>query len=98
MSPTSFSKLLFEKVGPDQQVVLMTFDEDVEVPEHTHGEQWEFVVSGEVELTIEGVTRTYRTGESFHIPAGAPHGGVVKAGYRAVAFFDEPARYRARTG
>ena len=84
--------------GSDQQVVLMSFDEDVVVPEHSHGEQWEFVVAGEVELTIEGAARTYRAGESFHIPAKAPHGGVVKAGYRAVAFFDEPERYRARAG
>ena len=80
----------------DHQAVLMSFDEDVVVPEHSHAEQWEFVVAGEVELTIDGVTRTYRTGDSFHIPAGVPHGGVVKAGYRAVAFFDEPERYRAR--
>jgi quercetin dioxygenase-like cupin family protein len=81
--------------GLDHQAVLMSFDEDVIVPEHHHGAQWELVVAGEVELTIDGETRTYRAGDSFHIPAGVPHGGLVKAGYRAVAFFDEPARYRA---
>ncbi len=84
--------------SPDHQAVLMSFDEDVVVPEHSHAEQWEFVVAGEVELTIDGATRTYRTGDSFHIPAGVTHGGLVKAGYRAVAFFDEPERYRPRTG
>jgi quercetin dioxygenase-like cupin family protein len=84
--------------GPDQQVVLMTFDEDVEVPMHSHAEQWELVVAGEVELTIGDETRTYRAGDSFHIPGGVTHGGTVKAGYRAVAFFDEPERYRAKGG
>ena len=78
------------------QVALMSFDEDVVVPEHSHGEQWEFVVAGEVELTVGGTTRTYGQGDSFHIPAGAPHGALVKAGYRAVAFFDEAQRYQAR--
>ena len=82
----------------DHQAVLMSFDADVVVPEHEHGDQWEFVVAGEVELTVDGVTRTYRPGDSVHIPAGTPHGASVKAGYRAVAFFDEPERYRVRGG
>jgi quercetin dioxygenase-like cupin family protein len=78
------------------QVAFMRFDEEVTVPEHSHGEQWELVVAGEVALTVEGETRTYRVGESFHIPAGTPHAAVVRAGYRGLAVFDQPDRYQAR--
>ncbi|HOX25708.1 MAG TPA: cupin domain-containing protein [Candidatus Krumholzibacteria bacterium] len=81
--------------GATQQAALMSFDQEVVVPEHSHGEQWELVVAGEVVLTAGGATRTYRVGESFHIPAGALHSAVVKAGYRSVAFFAQPDRYRA---
>jgi len=82
--------------GATQQVAFMRFDREVAVPEHTHGEQWELAIAGEVVLTVAGATRTYRAGESFHIPAGAPHSAVVRAGYRGIGFFAQPDRYRAR--
>jgi quercetin dioxygenase-like cupin family protein len=78
------------------QIAFMRFDTDVVVPEHRHGEQWELVVAGELELTMGGESRTYRVGESFHIPAETPHSAAVKAGYRGLAIFDQPDRYRAR--
>lgn len=78
------------------QVAFLSFAEEVVVPEHRHAAQWELVVAGEVDLTVAGETRIHRAGDSFHIPAGVPHSAVVKAGYRAVAVFDEPTRYRAR--
>jgi quercetin dioxygenase-like cupin family protein len=68
----------------------------VTVPEHRHGEQWELVVGGEVELTVNGESRVYRVGESFHIPANTPHSAQVRAGYRGLAIFAQPDRYRAR--
>jgi quercetin dioxygenase-like cupin family protein len=78
------------------QVAFIRFDQDIVVPEHAHATQWEIVLSGEVELTVGGCTRSYRAGESFCIPAGEPHGAHVKAGYRAVILFEEASRYRAR--
>ena len=42
--------------GETQQAVCVEFAETVEVPEHAHDEQWEFVVCGKVELRIGGET------------------------------------------
>ena len=63
---------------------------------HSHRAQWELVIAGEVRLTKEGQERTYREGESFYIPEGVEHAGKVKAGYRAVIFFDQIDRYKAK--
>ena len=83
------------QAGP-QQVAFVRFDEDVEVPEHSHRAQWELVVAGEVHLRLEGEEHRSRPGDAFYIPAGVPHSATVKSGYRAVIFFDQPDRYRAR--
>jgi quercetin dioxygenase-like cupin family protein len=82
--------------GETQQVAFARFDEDVEVPTHSHRAQWELVIAGEVKLTMEGEERTYRQGESFYIPEGVEHAGHVRAGYRAIIFFDQNDRYRAK--
>ena len=82
--------------GDGQQVAFFEFEDDVEVPDHSHGEQWELVVSGEVALRVEGKETVYRKGDSFHIPTGVVHGAKVKAGYRAVAVFDQADRYKAK--
>ena len=81
--------------GGRQQVVLVEFDEDVDVPEHSHEEQWEIVVSGSVRLHMGGKETEYEAGETFFVPAGIPHAASVRAGYRAVIVFNEPDRYQA---
>ena len=44
-------------------------------------------------MTIGGVTKTYRPGDSYSIPAGVEHGATVKAGTRAIDVFEEADRY-----
>jgi quercetin dioxygenase-like cupin family protein len=78
------------------QVAFTRFDRDTDVPEHSHSAQWEIVLSGEVRLRSGGEETTYKSGQSFYIPGGKPHGAFVKAGFRSVIFFDEPHRYRAK--
>ena len=41
---------------------VLEFLEDVDVPEHTHGDQWEFAVAGRVELHREGETELIEAG------------------------------------
>ena len=60
----------------------------------SHGKR--LLVAEELRLTVDGVENTYREGDSFFIPAGAVHGAVVGAGYRAVIFFDQADRYQAK--
>ena len=84
--------------GPTQQVVFLEFTETVEVPEHSHAEQWEIVVAGTVALRIDGQTIHHSVGDSFFIPANTPHSATVQAGYKALLVFNAPDRYRAKSG
>ncbi len=82
--------------GARNQVVFFSFAQDVAVPEHSHGAQWEIVVAGEVRLKLQGEERTYRPGDAFFVPAGAPHSALVRAGFQSIAVFDQADRYRAK--
>jgi quercetin dioxygenase-like cupin family protein len=43
-------------------------------PNHTHGVQTAHIIlNGEMALTMDGVTKTYRTGERCDVPANAVH-------------------------
>jgi quercetin dioxygenase-like cupin family protein len=82
--------------GNEQQVVFAEFTETTEVPEHSHAEQWEIVLSGNVQLRMGGRTHEHGAGASFFIPAGVPHAATVRAGYRAIIVFNERGRYAAK--
>jgi len=47
------------------------------VPKHTHpGEEISYVMSGEIELNIDGqATKVVKVGEAFYAPDGVIHGG-----------------------
>ena len=83
-------------LGENQQVVFVEFGERLDVPEHAHGEQWEFVIAGKVELKIDGGTETFGPGDNFFIPAGKPHAATVHGGYKALIVFNERDRYKAK--
>lgn len=82
--------------GADQQVAFLEFGETVAVPEHSHDEQWEFVVAGRVELRTGGEPSEHNVGDSFYIPAGVPHAATVHAGYKAIIIFNSPDRYKTK--
>ncbi len=82
--------------GAGQQVVFAQFDETVDVPEHSHSEQWEFALGGRVDLKMDGQVLTHTAGENFYIPAGKPHGATVHAGYHAMMVFNESDRYKPK--
>jgi quercetin dioxygenase-like cupin family protein len=82
--------------GDKMQIVFIEFSDTIEVPEHAHAEQWEFVVSGRMELRREGTSREHGAGDNFFIPFGVPHSATVQAGYRAIIVFNEPGRYKRK--
>lgn len=84
--------------GEGRQTVFVEFLEDVDVPEHTHGDQWEFAVAGRVELHREGATELIEAGDNFFVPAGQPHSATVYRGYKAMMVFADPDRYRVKGG
>ena len=80
----------------DHQVVFLDIDPIGQIPPHSHGEQWGIVVEGEMELTIGGRTRTYRAGDSYHVPAGVEHNAKFLSHFRAIDVFADKDRYKAK--
>lgn len=79
--------------GEDHQILFMEFDKDVELPEHSHAAQGGIVLKGRIDLTIDGVHRSYEAGESYHIPEGVLHSGKIYAGYADITVFGQADRY-----
>jgi mannose-6-phosphate isomerase-like protein (cupin superfamily) len=82
--------------GDKTQVVFVEFSASHEIPEHTHAEQWEFVISGRVKVRMQGESREYGPGDNFFLPAGVPHGGSIQAGYRALIVLNEADKYKRK--
>jgi quercetin dioxygenase-like cupin family protein len=65
--------------GERMMLSLVTLAPDAVVPMHSHPhEQMGMLVSGTMELTIEGETRALTGNGMFFIPGGVPH--AAKAG------------------
>jgi len=77
----------------NNQLVFFNFNEDTEIPMHSHGAQWGIVVDGKIDLTIGGVEKTFVKGDSYNIKAGEIHGGKIYAGFKAIDFFEDADRY-----
>ncbi|MGD2095351.1 MAG: cupin domain-containing protein [Phycisphaerales bacterium] len=80
----------------NHQILFMKFDEDAEVPEHSHKSQWGIVLEGKIDLVVEGVKRTYTKGDRMFIPKGAKHSAKVYAGYADITFFNQRNRYKRK--
>lgn len=83
---------------PQGQAVFFRAEKDFEVPPHAHGAQWGIVVSGNLELTIEGETKTYAPGETYSIEAGETHSARLGVGTCVIDVFQDPDRYEAKAG
>ena len=84
--------------GPRMQAVFFSLEGPAEIPAHHHLAQWGVILEGEVEMTIEGRTRTLRQGDSYYIPDGAVHSARVLSSMKALDFFSEPDRYKPKAG
>ncbi|NOY59517.1 MAG: VOC family protein [Calditrichaeota bacterium] len=82
--------------GDLHQILFMEFENDIEIPEHSHGAQWGIVVTGEIELTVDGKKKLYKKGDKYFIPDGTIHSAKIKAGYSDITFFDEASRYKKK--
>ncbi|HYE80952.1 MAG TPA: cupin domain-containing protein [Clostridia bacterium] len=80
----------------DHQILFMEFDRDIDLPEHSHEDQWAVVLEGKIELVIGGVKKAYSKGDRYHIPAGVKHSGKIYAGYADITFFNEHNRYKVK--
>jgi quercetin dioxygenase-like cupin family protein len=82
--------------GTGQQAVFAQFDEELNVPEHSHAEQWEFCLAGSVVLRRGSGDEEFQAGDNFFIPAGLSHSATVRAGYKAMIVFNAPDRYQPK--
>ncbi len=80
--------------GKNEQIVFFEIEAGGVVTPHSHGEQYGFVIDGELELTIGDDTRIYKKGDSYHIPEGVVHSGEVKTFVRVMDFFADVERYQ----
>lgn len=82
--------------GKTQQFVFMSFEKDVEVPEHSHEAQWGVVLEGEIELTIDGKKYTLTKGDTYFIPKDIKHRAIIRRGYKDLTLFNQKDRYKVK--
>ena len=80
----------------NQQFVFMGFENDIEVPEHSHEAQWGVVLDGETELTIDGKKCNLTKGDTYFIPEDAKHSAKIKKGYKDLTLFNQKDRYKTK--
>jgi quercetin dioxygenase-like cupin family protein len=88
-----YSRLL---QGTDQQAAFFELPEGFVIPPHSHCAQWGLVVSGELELTISGVTKLYGPGDEYYIVNDEVHEARALTKVRAIDFFNDSGRYKAK--
>ena len=82
----------------DKQVVFFEIEPVGKMPDHSHCSQWGIVVDGEMELTIGGQKKIYRTGDSYFIPDGVIHSANFPTKVFVIDVFDSPDRYKIKSG
>lgn len=80
----------------NHQIIFMKFDEDIEIPEHCHEAQWGIVLEDKIDLTVNGVTATYKKGDRYFLEKGIVHSAKIYAGYSDITFFNQKDRYSAK--
>lgn len=81
----------------NHQVIFMSFENDIEVPEHSHEAQWGIVLNGEIELTINSKKQIFKKGDTYFIPNNVLHSAIIKAGYKDLTLFNQKDRYKPKT-
>lgn len=82
--------------GNRNQTVYFDIQPVGEIPPHSHCDQWGLVLEGEMDLTIDGETKTYRKGDRYFIPEGVVHSAVFGTRVQVIDVFGSPNRYRVK--
>jgi quercetin dioxygenase-like cupin family protein len=85
---------LIRRVLATSDVMMLaefTFEEGVEVPEHTHPhDQVGYVVAGRMHMVMGEETVECGPGDSYHAPCGVPHSGAALERSVVVDVFSPP--------
>ena len=82
--------------GKDKQVVFFEMQPAIELPPHSHCDQWGFVVEGAMRLNIAGKPKVYRKGDRYFIPEGIVHSATFLTKVNAIDIFADPERYKIK--
>ncbi|UCE38309.1 MAG: cupin domain-containing protein [Thermoplasmata archaeon] len=82
--------------GGNRQILFMSFENDIEIPVHSHEAQWGVILDGELELNINGVKNNYSKGDTYFIPKGVKHSAKIKKGYKDLTLFNQKDRYKSK--
>ena len=80
MVPRQLAPGVTAKISSGEKIMfsLVTLAPNAVVPEHSHPhEQMGMMVSGEMELTVAGETRTLSGNAVYLVPGGVPHKAVA---------------------
>lgn len=86
----------FLSQAENHQIIFMEFEEDIDLPEHSHAAQVGVVIRGKIDLLVSNRLMTYEKGDIYYIPSGVKHSGKIYSGYADITFFDEPGRYNRK--
>ena len=81
--------------GENCQLVFMKIEAIGDVLPHKHGAQWGIVIEGEMLLTIDGVEKSYKKGDTYYVPEGVVHSAQFVTQVYLVDFFADKERYSA---
>ena len=82
--------------GENQQIIFMSFENDAEIPEHSHEAQWGVILAGEIEFIIDGKKCTFTKGDAYFIPKDVKHSVRIRKGYKDLTLFNQKERYKAK--
>ncbi len=75
----------------DMMIVEWRAEAGVELPTHSHPhQQTGYVVSGEIAITIDGVTTLCKPGDSWAIPGGVAHSAAFPVESVVIDVFSPP--------
>ncbi len=80
----------------DKQVVFFDIQPVGVIPPHSHCAQWGIMLEGEMSLTIDEETKTYRKGDRYYIPEGVVHSANFISRVNVIDIFDAPDRYKTK--
>lgn len=80
----------------NHQIVFMYFNQDADIPPHSHDAQWGIVLEGKIALTIEDSEQIFTKGDRFYILKGETHSAKISAGYASMEFFADKDRYKIK--
>jgi len=81
----------------EQQFIFMYFEHDVIIPAHSHAAQWGVVLSGTMNLHIDGTVQTLKKGDTYYIGNDVRHSVTIKKGYSDLTLFDQRDRYKIKS-